>query len=209
MKIHDFAAFPNPARVRIALNEKNAADQVEFVNVDVPNGGHLDPDFLTKNPSATVPLMELECGTCVSECTAITEYIDNKFEGQNLTGSTAKEKAVVHMMQRRGEQYLMDAVGDYFHHATAGLGPDLEKNQNADWGNAQKQKALEGMQYFDTVLADNKFVAGDNFSMADITAFVALGFADFAEVEVSDEHKNLAEWRGRIASRPSVVALGG
>lgn len=208
MKIHDFAAFPNPARVRIALNEKNATEQVEFVAVDVPNGGHLDDDFIAKNPSATVPLLELECGTCISECTAITEYIDNKFEGQNLTGRDAKEKAIVHMMQRRGEQYLMDAVGDYFHHATAGLGPDLEINQIADWGNSQKQKALQGMKYFDTVLADNEFVAGENFSMADITAFVGLGYADFAGVEISDNHKNLTEWRARIAARPSVVALG-
>ena len=209
MKIHDFSAFPNPARVRIALNEKNAADQVEFVTIDVPNGGHLAADFVAKNPSATVPLLELECGTCISECTAITEYIDNKFDGQNLTASHAKEKAVVHMMQRRGEQYLMDAVGDYFHHATAGLGPDLETNQNADWGNSQKTKALEGMKYFDGVLADKQFVAGDNFSMADITVFVGLGFADFAGVEISEDHKNLAEWRSRVAARPSVVALGG
>jgi len=209
MKIYDFAAFPNPARVRIALNEKNATDQVEFVEIDVPNGGHLDANFVAKNPSATVPLMELDCGTCVSECTAITEYIDENFDGPSLTGATAKEKAVVHMMQRRGEQYLMDAVGDYFHHATAGLGPDLEKNQNPDWGNSQKAKALEGMKYFDSVLANNDYVAGDNFSMADITAFAGLGFADFVGVEISDDYKNLAEWRGRIAARPSVVALAG
>ena len=209
MKIYDFAAFPNPARVRIALNEKNAADKVEFIEIDVPNGGHLAADFVAKNPSATVPLMELDCGTCISECTAITEYIDNNFDGPSLTGITAKEKAVVHMMQRRGEQYLMDAVGDYFHHATPGLGPDLEKNQNAEWGTAQKERALQGMEYFDTVLADNDFVAGESFSMADITAFVGLGFADFAGVDISDNYKNLAEWRARVAARPSVVALGG
>ena len=209
MKIYDFAAFPNPVRVRIALNEKNATDQVEFVEVDVPNGGYLAEDFVAKNPSATVPLLELDCGTCISECTAITEYIDNSFDGPSLTGATAKEKAVVHMMQRRGEQYLMDAIGDYFHHATAGLGPELETNQIADWGNSQKEKALKGMKYFDTVLADNDYVAGENYSMADITVFAGLAFADFIGLEISEDYKNLAEWRGRVAARPSVVALGG
>lgn len=209
MKIYDFADFPNPARVRIALHEKNATDQVEFINVDVPNGGHLDADFVAKSPSATVPLLELDCGTFISECTAITEYIDNTFEGPTLTGSGAKEKAVVHMMQRRGEQYLMDALADYFHHATVGLGPDIEPFQNVDWGNSQKAKVFDGMKYFDGVLADNQFVAGENFSMADITVFVALGFADFAGLTVSEDYKNLAEWRGRIAARPSIVALGG
>lgn len=105
MKIYDYAAFPNPARVRIALHEKGVTDQIEFINIDVPNGEHLSAEFKAKNPSAAVPLLELDCGTHISECTAITEYIDQHFDGPSLTGSTPKESAVVHMMQRRAEQY--------------------------------------------------------------------------------------------------------
>ncbi len=209
MKIYDFAAFPNPARVRIALHEKGLTDKVEFVNVDVPNGEHRKPEFVAKNPSASVPVLELDCGTHISECTAITEYIDQAFEGPSLTGNTPKQRAIVHMMQRRAEQYMMDSVGDYFHFATDGLGPELENYQNSDWGNHQKEVAEKGMFYFDKVLAENEFVAGEQFSMADITLFAGLGFADFAQIEIPPECRHLIDWRARVASRPSVVALGG
>ena len=77
MKIYDFKGFPNPTRVRIALAEKGLIDKVQFVNVDVPRGEHKEPAFMAKNPSAAVPVLELEDGTFISECTAITEYLDN------------------------------------------------------------------------------------------------------------------------------------
>lgn len=205
MKIYDFEGFPNPARIRIALAEKGVVDKVEFITVNVPNGEHRQEGFLAKNPNAGVPVLELDCGTCVSECTAITEYIDGTYPGISLTGSSPKEKAVVHMMQRRAEQGLLDAVGAYFHHATPGLGPDLETDQNPSWGESQKIKALSGMQYFDTVLADSHFVAGKNFSMADITLFAGLGFADFAKIDIPAELENLTSWRERVSSRPSLA----
>lgn len=208
MKIYDYAAFPNPARVRIALHEKGAYDQVEFINIDVPNGEHRQPEFLAKNPSAAVPLLELDCGTHISECTAITEYIDQRFDGPSLTGTTPKERAVVHMMQRRAEQYVMDAVGTYFHHATEGLGPDIELDQNAEWGIRQKTVAEKGLKYFDELLADNPYVAGEKFSMADITLFMGLGFADFANIDIPEDYQNLARWRSKVAERPSVKSLG-
>jgi len=76
MKIYDVEGFPNPARVRIALAEKGASEQVEFIPVDVMGGEHRTAEFKAKNPDATVPYAELDCGTCISQCTAITEYID-------------------------------------------------------------------------------------------------------------------------------------
>ena len=132
MKIYDTPAFPNPARVRIALAEKAATDKVTFVEVDVMNKEHRAKDFLAKNPDASVPCMELDDGTFLSYCTAITEYIDGHFEGTSLCGDTPKERAVIHMMNRRAEANLLDAVGAYFHHATDGLGPDLELPQNKE-----------------------------------------------------------------------------
>lgn len=203
MKIYDFEGFPNPARVRIALAEKNATDKVQFVHVDVLKGEHRLPDFLAKNPGAAVPVLELDDGTCVSECTAISEYIDHAFAGISLTGTTARERAVVHMMQRRAEQGVLDAVGGYFHHATPGLGA-LELYQNKDWGLKQRERALDGMRYFDHVLASQPFVAGKGFSMADITLFAGLGFADFAKIEIPEECRHLVAWRSRMAQRPSM-----
>ncbi|MEM7281437.1 MAG: glutathione S-transferase, partial [Pseudomonadota bacterium] len=123
MKIYDLEGFPNPTRVRIALAEKQATDQIEFVNVDVANGEHRTETFRQKNPSATIPVLELEDGTTISECTAITEYLDHALDGISLTGKNAKQRGVVHMMNRRAEANLLDAVGGYFHHATPGLGP--------------------------------------------------------------------------------------
>ncbi len=205
MKIYDFEGFPNPARVRIALAEKGVTDQVEFIHVDVLKGEHRKPDFLAKNPSSAVPVLELDDGTIIAECTAITEYLDHTFKaGPNLTGSTPKQRAVVHMMQRRAEQGVMDAVGGYFHHATEGLGPELETYQNKEWGEKQRERALEGMQYFDGILASSPYVAGEKFSMADITVFAGLGYAEFAKIDIPSECKNLQAWRQRVAARPSI-----
>lgn len=201
MKVYEFEGFPNPARVRMAIAEKNLTDKIEFVHVDVPGGEHRKPEYLAKNPSGTVPALELEDGTVVSECTAITEYLDNLSGEPTLTGRTAKERAVTHMMQRRAESRLLDAVGDYFHHATPGLGPDIETYQNSNWGLKQREKAIDGMRYFDGVLADQDYVAGDRFSMADITVAAGLSFADFAEIPIPAECTNLTAWRERVAAR--------
>lgn len=207
MKIYDFEGFPNPARVRIALVEKGATDKVQFVHVDVMKGEHRLPDFVSKNPSASVPVLELDDGTFISECSAITEYIDHAFEGISLTGKTAKERAVIHMMQRRAEQGVMDAVGTYFHHATPGLGA-LELYQNKEWGMKQHERALSGMQYFNGVLANQPFAAGENFSVVDITLFVGLSFADFAKVAIPADCTALLAWRARMAKRTSMGGTG-
>ena len=206
MKLYETTGFPNPARVRIALGEKNALDKVDFVEVDVMNGEHRTPEFKAKNPSAAVPVLELDDGTTIAECTAITEFIDGHFPGTSLTGTTPKQRAVVHMMQRRAEQNLMDAVGTYFHHATPGLGADLETYQNKEWGEKQKEKAIAGMHYFDGILGKQTYIAGTDFSMADITVFAGLSFAEFAKITIPENCQNLIAWRARVAQRPSISA---
>lgn len=201
MKIYEFDGFPNPARIRMALAEKGLTDQVEFVQVNVPGGEHRLPGFLAKNPSGAVPVLELDDGTTIAECTAITEYLDRAAGAPALTGDTPKERAVIHMMQRRAEADLLDAVAAYFHHATPGLGPDIETSQCAEWGRMQHDRALKGMAYLNDVLAENPFLAGDAFSMADITAYAGLAFADFAGVPVSPDLTHLARWRAAVGSR--------
>lgn len=206
MKIYDTPGFPNPARIRIALAEKGLTDQVEFIPVNVPEGEHQTEAFRAKNPSAAVPVLELEDGTCISECTAITEYLDHLDGTPSLTGTTPKDRAKIHMMQRRAKAGLLDAVGTYFHHATPGLGAEIEGYQCAEWGTHQKATALKGMAYLNDVLAKQPYLAGDEFTMADITAFAGLAFADFAQIDVPDDLTHLKDWRARIAARPSVAA---
>jgi len=210
MKIHDVPGFPNPLRVRIALAEKGLADQVQFVNVDLPGAEHKDPAFLAKNPTGTVPVLELDDGLFIAECTAITEYVDNLDGNPVLTGKTPREKAVIHMMQKRAESELIDPIGDYFHHATPGLGPKLQAHKSPDWagredfGRRRRVKAEAGMRYFDSVLRDRPYVAGDRFSMADITVLEGLVFAGYAEIPVPGDCLALSDWRARVEQRPSV-----
>ena len=206
MKVYETTGFPNPMRIRIALAEKGLTDKVEFVSVDVPNGEHRTPEFRAKNPSAAVPVLELADGTTIAECPAITEYLDHLDGQPTLTGRTPKERAVVSMMQRRAEAKVLDAVGAYFHHATPGLGPELETYQCAEWGNHQREVAISGMRYLDSVLAKQPYLAGEDFSMADITAFAGLGFADFVKLDVPADCTNLLAWKERVASRPSVAS---
>ncbi|WP_319546305.1 glutathione S-transferase [Ruegeria conchae] len=206
MKIYDVEGFPNPARIRIALAEKGASDKVEFIPVDVMGGEHRTPEFKAKNPDAAVPCLELEDGSHIAQCNAITEYIDATFDGPSLTGVTAQERARISMMNLRAENGLLNAVGTYFHHATPGLGPDLETYQCAEWGNKQKEVAGNTMAYLDAVLAENEYLAGDTFSVADITAFAGLAFADFAKVEIPETLTNLQAWRAKMAVRPSIAA---
>ncbi len=122
-----------------------------------------------------------------------------------MTGDSPKDRAKISMMNLRAEAGLLNAVGAYFHHATPGLGPDLETYQCAEWGETQKQVAGETMVYLDGVLADTDFVAGDAFSIADITTFAGLAFADFAKVEIPQKLTNLIAWRQRMSARPSMA----
>jgi glutathione S-transferase len=205
VKVYDFKGFANPARVRIAIAEKDLTSRIEFVHVDLPTGAHRTPEFLAKNPSGAVPVLELDDGTTISECTAITEYLDHLHGEPTLTGRNGKERAVIHMMQRRAEAELMDALGTYFHHATPGLGK-LELYQNREWGERSLKRGIAGMHYLNEVLSAQPYLAGDHFTMVDITAFAGLSLADFLKIDVPDTLTHLKAWRTRVAARPSIAA---
>lgn len=204
MKIYDWHTGPYPARVRIALAEKNLQSRVRFVSVDLWKGEHKQPEHLARNYSGTLPVLELDDGTFLAECTAITEYLDALAGAPILTGTTALEKGMIHMMSKRAELELLDAISVYFHHATPGLGPEVELYQNAEWGFRQRDKAIKGMHYFDSVLRKEPFIAGDAFSMADITVIGGLIFASLVDLQVPAECDALLAWHARMQQRPSV-----
>lgn len=204
LTIFDWATGPYPARVRIALAELNLQSRVRFISVDLWKGEHKKPDFLAKNYSGTLPVLEIPDGTFIGECTAITEYLDALDGSPVLTGATPRDKGVIHMMSKRAELEVLDAISVYFHHATPGLGPDVELYQNAEWGFRQREKALRGMHYFDAVLRKQSFVAGESFSMADITLIGGMIFADLVKLAVPAECKALSFWYHRMQERPSV-----
>lgn len=204
MKIYDWPTGPYPARVRIALAEKNLQAQVQFEKVDLWKGEHKKPAFLAKNYSGTLPVLELEDGTLLAECTAITQYLDTLNGAPRLTGTNAREQGLIHMLNKRAELELLDPISTYFHHATVGLGPEVELYQNAEWGLRQRDKALRGMHYFDGILQNQPFVVGDTFTMADITVIGGLIFAGLVEVEIPADCAALKAWWARMQERPSV-----
>lgn len=215
MKIYDIPGFPNPARIRIVLVEKGLDSQIEFVKVDLFAAEHKQSAFLAINPTGTVPVLELDDGTFISEGVAITEYLDNLEGNPTLTGKTPKEKAVIHMMQKRADDQLIDAVGIYFHHATPGLGARLEAYKSPEWahrkewGERHLEKFVRGMKYFDGVLKTYPYVAGDDFSMADITVYGALMHAGAAGIAIPDDCSALSAWQAKISERPSVKNRSG
>lgn len=204
MKIYDWFDGPYPARVRIALAEKGLLSRIDFVPVNLWTGEHKKAVFLAINYSGTLPVLELDDGTLIAECTAITQYLDVLDGNPVLTGKTPTEKGLIHMMTKRAEIEFLDAISTYFHHATPGLGPDVELYQNREWGERMRDKAVRGMHYFNSVLENRPFVAGNAFSMADIAVLGGMIFASLVKLAVPEECEALHAWHARMLERPSV-----
>jgi glutathione S-transferase len=215
MKIYDREGTPNAARIRIVLAEKGLEDQIEFVTVDLIRAEQKQPAFLAMNPIGKIPVLELDDGTVISESTAITEYLDNLDGNPTLTGKTPREKGLIHMMQRRVEMMVLEAIDDYFHYGTPGLGKALRPWRMPDWSGAKEwgerrgAQAVQNMPYFNDILAKKPFVAGDAFSMADISLWAALAFADAIGLPIAPELTALAAWRSQVSDIPAVKNRSG
>jgi len=209
MKIYDRSGFPNPIRIRVVVAQKGLESEIEWIPVDLIGAEHKHPAFLAKNPSGVVPVLELEDGTCISESTAITEYLDNLDGNPVLTGRTPLEMATIHMMQHRAEAYVIDPVGNYFHYGTPGWGDVLpaykapEWKGRTEWAGREAAKAQEGLRYFNKVLRTRPYVAGDNFTMPDITLFAGIYFAEATQLMVRGL-RALDEWHRRVSELPAV-----
>lgn len=206
MTVYDFPVGPYPTRVRIAIAEKKLQMKIRFELVDLYKGEHKKPEFIDhKNYSGTLPVLELADGTLIAESTAITQYLDTLDGSPSLTGRTPLEQGMIHMMSKRAEIELLDAISVYFHHGTPGLGPLVELYQNPEWGFRQRDKALRGMHYFDKVLQQQPFIAGEKFSMADITVIGGLVFAAIVNLDIPPECRALFSWFERMKKRESVA----
>jgi glutathione S-transferase len=204
MKIFEFRDFPNPRRVRVFLAEKGI-NGIPFAQIDVPGGEHRKPAFLARNPYGSVPTLELDDGTFISETVAICRYFEARHPEPHLMGETPEETAAIEMWQRRIEHTLFDTIATYFHHATPGLG-GLEAYQNKEWGAHNRDLFLAAMEKTDTLLAEREFIAGDRFSIADITALCAIDYGGFVEIGIPAELTNLQRWYDAVSSRPGAGA---
>jgi glutathione S-transferase len=207
MKLYTSLRAPNPRRVLMFMAEKGVAD-VQTVQVDLGKGEHRDEAFMALNPMAQVPVLELPDGRTLAETRAICTYLEGVHPDPNLMGEGFEELAFIEMMDRRCELQRFLRIANCIRHTHPGLAA-LEQPQFGDFGAAQGIKVRETAQWLDGVLADRDYVAGDRFTIADITAFCALEFArGLMKFRPSDEGLgNLQAWRDRIAQRPSAQVV--
>lgn len=203
MKIIETRRAPNPRRVRIFLAEKGI--DMAFEEIDIMKEEHKQAGFARVNPLRRVPVLKLDDGTNISESVAICRYFEELQPEPALFGTTALEKAVVEMWNRRMEYNLLFHIAQYFRHLNPHMA-HLEVPQIPAWGEANKARALEGVKLLDTQLASNAFVAGSKYSIADITAQVAIDFLKPARIERPSGLTHLKRWHEEISSRASATA---
>ena len=202
MKLYDSTTAPNPRRVRIFLAEKGIA--LPTVQVDIGTRANLDPEFRAKNPFAQVPVLELDDGTCISESVAICRYFEEIQPEPPLFGVGIREKTLVEMWNRRVELELTNRVFLCFQNTSDFFKGRL--TQVPDYGAVAKQRAEQTLGLLDGVLANQRFIAGDRFSVADITALVGLDFARVIKLRPTPEQKNVLRWHAEVSARTSARA---
>ncbi len=195
---------PNPRRVLMFLAEKGV--QLPLQNVDLNAQEHKSAAFRAKSPLARIPALELDDGRVLTETRAICTYLEGLHPEPNLMGVDATERAFIEMADRRVEWYFMLPIGNCIRHTHPGLAP-LEQPQFPDFGRSQGEKLRETAAWLDAELQRQPWIAGERFTIADITAFCALEFAKLMRFSAGSEgFAALQAWRDRVAARPSAQA---
>jgi len=210
MKLYDFSLAPNPRRVRMFLAEKGV--DIPLVEINTREFAQFSDEYQAKCPQSVVPMLELDDGTCITESVAICRYVEETNPEPPLMGRDTKDRAIVEMWNRRVE------IEGYLSAAEAvrnGLPLFEDRGITGQRSGVPQIPALvargkQSMERFynmlDAQLADNAFIAGDHFTIADITAFVTAEFAKRIEIEIPENCTNVRRWHADIAARPSVDA---
>lgn len=205
MKLYVSPRAPNPRRVLMFLVEKNI-NGLALINIDLNAQEHKTADYLVKSPLARVPALELDDGRVLTETRAICTWLEGRYPEPNLMGRTTEERAFIEMADRRMEWYFMLPMANSIRHTHPGLAP-LEQPQFPDFGQSQLTKARETAVWLDGELQRQPWVAGERFTIADITAFCTVEFARLARFNPADEGLHaLQAWRDRVAARASAKA---
>jgi len=205
MKLYVASRAPNPRRVLMFLVEKNI-NGLELVQIDLNVQEHKTDAYLAKSPLSRVPALELADGRVLTESRAICTYMESLHPEPNLMGVDAEERAFIEMADRRMEWHLMLPAANCIRHTHPGLAV-LEQPQFADYGQSQIQKFIESATWLDAELQRQPWVAGERFTIADITAFCTIEFARLMRFKPADAGLHaLQAWRDRVAARPSSLA---
>jgi len=189
MKLYDNPMANSPRKVRMFLVEKNISD-VEIIKIDLMQGEHKTPEYRAIAPNSRIPALQLDDGTVIMESTAICRYLESLYPSPNLFGESPMEIASIEMWQCRVYNELMIPLAMGFRHlhpAMSGM-----ENQNKEYGEMQKKIAVKSLGYFNGVLAEAEFVAGDRYTFADIQMITTTDFfiklnqlnlSDYPEIE--------------------------
>jgi len=194
---------PNPRRVRIFIAEKGL--DLPETRVDMRQRGHKSPEHLARNSLGQLPTLVLDDGVAISESVAICRYLESVEPEPPMFGRTPVEQALIDMWIRRIEFQIMTPVGMFWRHAhpfTAAL-----LTQFTDFGESNRKGYAHGCRWLDRELAaGGPFIAGADYSMADIVAQTTIDFAAFTGLTLPEDTPALADWHARVSARPSASA---
>jgi glutathione S-transferase len=203
MKLYDGGRAPNPRRTRVFLAEK--AIKLPLVDVDLGAMEHMSAAYAGINPLKRLPALVLDDGTVITESIAICRYFEALQPEPALFGRGAPEIARIEMWNRRLELHLLFPVSHVFRNSHPAM-KAMEVPQVPAWAEANKPRILEFIKIVDDELRNCRFIAGDAFTVADITGLVAIDFMKPAKLAVPDELKHLKRWHAEISARPSASA---
>ncbi len=194
---------PNPRRVRIFLAEKGLKVPTELLSI--PTGEHKKPEFLAVNPLGQIPALKLDDGEVITESVSICRFFEALHPEPPMFGKGPKGMAEVDMWVRRVELRLMVPVGMVWMH-THPFTARVVVPQYTEFGESNRPRAIAAMRYFDESLAGRSWLAGKDYSIADITLLTTIDFAIFIGIGLPEDMPNLKAWHERASARPSAAA---
>lgn len=203
MKVYDGGRAPNPRRVRIFLAEKGIKIPTE--QIDLGKLEQRSEAYTAINPMQRVPALVLDDGTVIAESIAICRYFEAVQPEPALFGRRALESALIEMWNRRAELHLLFPVASVFQHLHPAMKVMVDP-QVPQWGEANKPRVFEFLRFLDGELGNQRYLAGDEYSVADITALVALDFMRVSKMAVPDTLANVRRWHQAVSARPSAAA---
>jgi glutathione S-transferase len=207
MKFYDCQTAPSPRRARIFIAEKGL--DIDTIEIDLGKGEQLGEEFKRLNPRCTVPVLELDDGTCLTENAAIAAYLEALVPKPSLLGTSAEEKGSVADWNARMELEGLWPLADALRNRSKGMvgraitGP-TDYRQIPELAERGLARATEFFEMLNERLGQSEYVAGNFFSMADITAIVVVDFAAWVKSGPTTAHPNTKRWVDLVGQRPSI-----
>lgn len=201
MKLYTAPYAPNPRRVTMFVAEKRITD-LETISMDLPAGEHRSEAFRAMSPLSQLPVLELDDGRCLTESRAICTYLEALYPDPNLMGRDAFERAFIEMWDRRMELLFSMPLMMWVRHGNPVLAA-VERNQNAEVATYNQGQAMRMAKWLNSELASREWIAGDRFTIADITAACGIDFAKMMRWRPGDDLPHLRRWRLALAERPA------